>query len=99
MGGLAQVYRQYQGQVSLRGFMRIVDQPYWRLRDYLRAEPKRRRREQALAQAAVEVQAAAAEDSSYGYRRVYQHLREKGVEIVPTDGWMIHSAPEVHGWW
>ena len=54
--------------------MRIVDQPYWRLRDYLRGEDKRRRREHALSQAAIEVSAAAAEDSSYGYRNGPRNL-------------------------
>ena len=78
---LAEVYREYQGQVSLKGFMRLVDQPYWRLRDYLKGEEKREHRQQALSQAAAEVTAAAAADTSYGYRRVYQHLRNKGVEI------------------
>lgn len=78
---LAEVYREYQGQISLRGFMRIVDQPYWRLRDYLRGEAKRQRRAQAQSQAVAAVSAAAAVDSSYGYRRVYRHLREQGVAI------------------
>ena len=78
---LAEVYREYQGAVSLKGFMRIVDQPYWQLRDYLKGEEKRQHRKQALSQAAAEVTAAAAEGTSYGYRRVYQHLRNKGVEI------------------
>lgn len=78
---LAEVYRQYQGEVSLKGFMRIVDQPYWRLRDYRSGEEKRQARAQALSQAVAEVTAAAAEDTSYGYRRVYQHLRGKGVQI------------------
>lgn len=78
---LAEVYREYQGQVSLKGFMRLVDQPYWRLRDYLRSEATRQRRCQAQTQAAAEVQAVAAEDDTYGYRRVYQRLMEKGVEI------------------
>ena len=78
---LAKVYREYQGQVSLKGFMRLLDQPYWRLRDYLKGEEQRQRRRQVLSQKAAEVAAAAAEDSSYGYRRVYRSLNEKGVEI------------------
>ena len=61
--------------------MRLLDQPYWRLRDYLKGEEQRHRRRQALSQVAVEVAAAAAEDSSYGYRRVYWSLREKGSQI------------------
>ena len=78
---LAEVYREFQGQVSLKGFMRLFDQPYWRLRDYLRGEEQRQQRAQAWSQAAAEVTAAAAEDGTYGYRRVYQHLCEKGVDI------------------
>ena len=61
--------------------MRLVNQPYWRLRDYLRSEGQRQRREQAYSQAALEVSAAAAEDATYGYRHVHQRLRERGSEI------------------
>ena len=61
--------------------MRVVDKPYWRLRDYLRAADKRRRRQQALSAAAAEVKAASKFDDSYGYRRVYHHLRNRGVAI------------------
>lgn len=81
MESLAEVYHEYQGRISLRGFMRLVDQPYWRLRDYRRREGQRRQREQALSQAAAAVRAVADEDASYGYRRVYQRLRQQGVEI------------------
>jgi hypothetical protein len=73
---LDRVYRAYQGQVSLKGFMRMLGQPYWRLRDYRRGEARRRRRDQALSQAEAAVSAAAGADTSYGYRRVYRHLRE-----------------------
>ena len=78
---LAEVYREYQGQVSLKGFMRLVDQPYWRLRDYLRGEAVRRRRDQVRSQAAAEVLSVAAEDDTYGYRRVYERLCQKGAQI------------------
>jgi transposase InsO family protein len=78
---LAEVYREYQGQVSLKGFMRVVEQPYWRLRDYLQGEAGRRDRDQARSQAVAAVSAAAAADTSYGYRRVYQHLRAEGVAL------------------
>jgi hypothetical protein len=43
---LAAVYELFQTQVSLRGFMRVVDLPYWRLRDYLLAAPRRQQRQQ-----------------------------------------------------
>jgi hypothetical protein len=78
---LAEVYREYQGQVSLKGLMRAVEQPYWRLRDYLQGEARRRHRDQARSQAVAAVSAAAAADTSYGYRRVYQHLRAEGVAL------------------
>lgn len=61
--------------------MRVVGQPHWRLRDYRRAEHQRQRREQARSQVAAAVTAAAAEDATYGYRRVWRRLREKGVQI------------------
>lgn len=32
MATLAQVYRHYRDRISLRGFMRLVGQPSWRLR-------------------------------------------------------------------
>lgn len=78
---MAEIYREYQDRMSLNGFMRAVDQPYWRLRDYLAAEDQRRQREQVRSQAAAEVKAAAAEDSNYGYRRIYQRLQGQGIEI------------------
>jgi transposase InsO family protein len=78
---LAKIYREYRGHISLKGFMRVVDQPYWRLRDYFRREPQRRHREEVLLQASAAVRSVAEEDASYGYRRVYQRLRQQGIKI------------------
>lgn len=78
---LAEVYREFQGRISLKGFMRTVDQPYWRLRDYLRGEVARERRREGQSQASAEIQAVAAEDDTYGYRRVYKRLHQKGVKL------------------
>lgn len=61
--------------------MRLVDQPYWRLRDYRRSAAQRQRREHARSQAMAAVSAAAAVDPSYGYRRVYRHLGHQGVTL------------------
>ncbi len=61
--------------------MRVVNLPYWRLRDYLRATPRRQQRqrgEQALRQA---VQQAALEHPTYGYRRLYHVLQGRGLQI------------------
>jgi hypothetical protein len=57
--------------------MRVMGQPYWRLRDYLRASGPRRQRATAHRCAGVWVQAAAAAQPTYGYRRVYQALRQQ----------------------
>lgn len=78
---LAEVYREFQERISLKGFMRTVAQPYWRLRDYWHGEAARERRREAQSQAAAEIQQVAAEDDTYGYRRVYKRLRQKGVKL------------------
>jgi putative transposase len=79
---LDRVYRQYQGQVSLKGFRRMLGQPYWRLRDYRRGDAHRRRRDQALSQAQAAVSARRpGADTSYGYRQVHRHLRAQGVAL------------------
>lgn len=36
MASLARVYRRYRWRLSLKQFMRLMEQPYWRLRDSLR---------------------------------------------------------------
>jgi hypothetical protein len=35
------MYEEVKTRVSLRGFTRIIDQPYWRLRDYRRSSVRR----------------------------------------------------------
>ncbi len=67
----------YATRLSLKGFMRMMGQPYWRLRDYLRDGAQRRQRAQAHGRAGAWVQAAAAAEPTYGYRRVYQALRQR----------------------
>ena len=61
--------------------MRLVDQPYWRLRDYLRGEAARQRRCEVRSQAVTAIRAVAAEDGTYGYRRVYRRLGQKGITL------------------
>ena len=68
MAQVAAGYESYQTKISLRGFMRVVGLPYWRLRDYLRASSRRqqcRRQEEECQQV---VRQAALEHPTYGYR-------------------------------
>lgn len=81
MERLSALYEDYRGQVSLRGLMRLVNHPYWQLRDYRRGAARRQGREQAHAQAREAIRAIAAQDTSYGYRRVYQHVRLNGLRV------------------
>lgn len=75
------MYADYRGQISLKGFTRLVDQPYWRLRDYLQRHASREHRDRVHAHYAAEIEAVATEEPTYGYRRVYKRLVDKGVEI------------------
>lgn len=43
MAQVAGIFERCKTRMSLRAFMRVVEQPYWRLRDYLRATPRRLR--------------------------------------------------------
>ena len=74
---LAALYHRYRTRISLRRFMKLVGQPYWRLRDYLRDRPQRCQRVAAYRGAGAWVQAAAAAEPTYGYRRVYAVLRQQ----------------------
>ena len=74
---LARLYRCYRARISLKGFMRLVGQPYWRLRDYLCAEAARSQRGEVGSRAATAVAEVAGAEPTYGYRRVYQALRQQ----------------------
>jgi putative transposase len=78
---VAAVYEQFQPKVSLRGFMRVVGLPAWRLRDYLRAASRRQQRQRHEEELQQLVQQAALEHPTYGYRRLYYVLRARGVHI------------------
>ena len=77
MKSLARLYHHYRARISLKGFMRVIGQPYWRLRDYLRVGAARRHRARVQARASAWVQAVATAEPTYGYRRVYQTLRQQ----------------------
>jgi len=62
--------------------MQLVNEPkWWRLRDYRRHSEQRHRREERESNAALQVRAVSDSDTSYGYRRVYQCLCQKGAEV------------------
>ena len=80
MAELANLYRHYP-ELSLRRFAEAVGVAYYRLRDFIRGEQQRRKRqqrEQALRQAVKE---AALEHPTYGHRPLYQELEARGVNV------------------
>lgn len=83
MASLAELYSDYRKRLSIKGFMRLVGQPYWRLRDYLQGGTVRKRRIQVQSRAATAVAEVAGAQPTYGYRRVYPRLRQQGSLIGP----------------
>lgn len=79
MATIAELYGQYRQRLSIKGFMRVVGQPDWRLRDYLQGGERRARRVRILSQAARAVAEVAGAQPTYGYRRVYQTLRQQRI--------------------
>lgn len=77
MAALAKLYGQYRKRLSIKGFMRVVGQPYWRLRDYLQGGVRREQRDQLQSQAVTAIGGVAGAQPTYGYRRVYHRLRQQ----------------------
>jgi hypothetical protein len=75
---VAGVCERCKGRLSLRVFMGVVGQPYWRLRDDLRSAPGRLKRPEALAVDRKRVKAVALSHPTSGYRPGYQVLRTQG---------------------
>jgi len=78
---MAGVFERFNKRITLRAFMRVVEQPYWRLRDHLRAAPRRQQQVRRLAADAEQVKAAALVHPTYGYRPLYHVLREQGENL------------------
>lgn len=70
------MYKDYQNQVSLRGFSKLTDTPRWRLRYYLARASKRQAREKKLTEEQEWVQELALKHKTYGYRRIYQEANK-----------------------
>lgn len=80
MADLVELHKRHP-ELSLRRFAEAVGVAYYRLRDFIRGERQRRRRQQrerALRQAVKEV---ALEHSTYGHRPLYQELKARGVKV------------------
>ncbi|MBK8508712.1 MAG: transposase [Candidatus Competibacteraceae bacterium] len=77
MATLARLYGQYCQQLSIKGFMRIVGQPDWRLQDYLQGDARCKQRGQIQSQAVTAILEVAGAQPTYGYRRIYHRLRQQ----------------------
>ena len=77
MAAIAKLYHQYHKRLSINGLMRIVGQPYWRLRDYLQGGARREQRGQLQSRAVTAILGVASAQPTYGYRRVYHRLRQQ----------------------
>lgn len=77
MESLARLYHHYRARLSLKGFMRMVGQPYWRLRDFLRSRTVRQPQDRVRSWALAAVTEMAGKEPTYGYRRVYHALQQR----------------------
>lgn len=75
------IYREVESHLSLRGFMRIVGMPYWRLRDYRRSGPRRMETARGQSELVEQIKIAAWEAPTYGYRRLWRVLTGQGTAI------------------
>ena len=75
------LYEEVKARVSLRGFTRIIGQPYWRLRDYRHSSARRAAAAAREGHLEQDVRQAALQAPTYGYRRLWHVLRGQGVRI------------------
>jgi transposase InsO family protein len=75
------LYEDVKTRISLRGFARMIDQPYWRLRDYRRSSARRASAAAQCNHLEQRVRQAALEEPTYGYRRLWRVLCGQGVLI------------------
>ncbi len=105
---VAGIFQGFQGKLSLRGFMRVVGQPSWRLRDHMRSAPLRLKRQEGLGADRHQVKVVALAHPTYGCRPGHsQHdaldaltvgfVRSKVNWVLSIDirGFFDHGE---HGW-
>jgi putative transposase len=80
---VAEIYelRQSRPELSLRRFARYAEVPYWKLRDYEKSGAARNGRAQERNALREQVKQVALKHPTYGYRFLYQELRDQGEQI------------------
>ena len=72
---------QSRPELSLRRFAQYAGVPYWQLRDFEKSSAARRAREEEGNKLREAVKHAALQHPTYGYRFLYQELRDQGEHI------------------
>ena len=73
--------RQSRPELSLRRFARYAGVPYWKLRDFENSSVTRQDREAHHDKLRDAVKQAALKHPTYGYRFLYQELRDRGEQV------------------
>ena len=72
---------QSRPELSLRRFARYAGVPYWQLRDFEKAVDGRRCRQEQRNELSERVKEVALKHPTYGYRFLYQELRDRGESV------------------
>lgn len=80
---MAELYelRQSRSELSLRRFARYAEVPYWKLRDFEKSSTARNGRYQERDELREQVKQVALLHPTYGYRFLYQELRDQGKQV------------------
>ena len=73
--------RQSRPELSLRRFARYAEVPYWQLRDFEKSSEQRKARKQGRDTLREQVKKLALKHPTYGYRFLYQELRDQGERV------------------
>lgn len=80
MADLVTLKRTYPN-LSLRAFARLVEMPYWRLRDFIHRDRHRQRRAHRNASVRAAVKRVALTNPTFGYRRISIMLTNEGLRV------------------
>lgn len=80
MAELVALHKRYP-ELSLRRFAETVGVAYYRLRDFIRSERQRHKRQQYEQTLRRAIKEAALEHPTYGYRPLHQELKARGVKV------------------
>ncbi len=83
--------RQSRPELSLRRFARYARVPYWQLRDFEKASAGRKYRQEQRNELSERVKEVALLNPTYGYRFLYQELRDRGESVG------LHGVRELLG--